>query len=188
MSSANHPDTIQASRRFFGYALSHTPESLYEDANQPKPLQLGVRVTNHLVHEALANNLFNHNELRHVGLLLTAAIDDTNTILTQEMRTRDVPLELLPLIARDERTVRSIARLAMHNEAVMRTMTSASANKHYFGLSDDMTHIRLTSNVTDATIGGCPFASSADRMPRPDPLFRRTIHFAGDLTYLAHKK
>lgn len=188
MPSEKPLDIIQTSRRFFGYALGHTPEELYEHSNKPKPYQLGAYVTDHLVHKAIESELFSRRELRHVGLLFSAALDDTRTILMQEMRERNVPLEFIPLIARDERTVTSIARLAMHNEGVMRTILSATVNKSYFGLSDDITHVQVTNNLIDAAAGGCPFAASAERVLSPDPLFRRTVHLAGDLTYLAHKK
>lgn len=188
MSSEKNFDIIQTSRRFFGYALGHSPQELYKNSNKPKGLQLGTHVTNYLVQEALANELFSSRELRHARLLFSAALDDTHSILMQEVHERNVPLKFIPLIARDERTVTSIARLAMHNEGVMRTILSATVNKSYFGLSDDLTHVKVADRLVDSVTDGCPFATSPEHTLAPDPLFRRTIHLAGDLTYLAHKK
>lgn len=181
-------DTIQASRRFFGYALGHDPKDLYERASQPKPIALGTRVTEYLVEEVFDKQLFNKEELRKAGILFAAAINDTQSILMQEVGSRNLPLEHIPLIARDPRTITSIARIAMHTDGYMRTIISPTVNKRYFNLSDDASHIEVTNNLVNAVGGGCPFAMSEDRLVRPDPLFRNTIHFAGDLTYLAYKK
>jgi hypothetical protein len=188
MSSEKNSDIIQTSRRFFGYALRHTPEELFERSNKPKPYQLGSHVASYLIHKAQDDELFSHQELRHMRLLFSAALDDTRTILMREMYERSMPIELIPLIARDERTVVSIARLALHNEGIMRTMLSTTANQDYFNLSDGMTHVQVTDKLIDSASGGCPFAASPERTLPPDPLFRRTIHLAGDLTYLVHKK
>jgi hypothetical protein len=187
MSSEIHSDIIQTSRRFFGYALRHTPEELYERSNTPKPYQLGSFVTQYLINEARESELFTRKELRQVGVLFSAALDDTRNILMQEMYDKNIPLEFVPLLARDERTVISIARLAMHNEAVMRTILSPTVNKRYFGLSEDLSHVQVTDNLIDSVSGGCPFAASPQHVLSPDPLFRRTIHNAGDLTYLSYK-
>jgi hypothetical protein len=188
MSSEINFDIIQTSRRFFGYALGHTPEELYKHSNKPKPLQLGVLVTDYLIHKAVKNELFSRKELRPIGLLFTEALDNTHSILMQEMHERNIPLEFVPLIARDERTITNIARLAMHGQGVIQTMLNATKSKDYFGLSEDMTHVQATNNLVDTATGGCPFATSPQRTPSPDPLFRRTIHLAGDLTYLSYKK
>lgn len=181
-------DIIQASRRFFGYALSHEPSDLYERALQPRPIALGTRVTDYLVSEIADKQLMTDDELRKASILFAAAINDTQTILMQEARTRTLPLEYIPLIARDPRTITSIARIAMHSDGYMRTIISPTVNKKYFNLSDDASHVQVTNNLVDAATGGCPFAASSDRVVKPDPIFRNTIHLAGDLTYLAYKK
>ena len=179
---------IQTSRRFFGYALKHTANDLYEHANKPEPYQLGAFVTAYVTQKAIDNDLFTQKELEPVELLFSAALDNTQALLMQEIHARHVPLELIPLIARDERTINSIGRLAMHGEDFMRTILDATASRRYFRLSEDMLHINTSDNLVDAVTGGCPFALSSERTLSPDPLFKRTIHLAGDLTYLAHKK
>jgi hypothetical protein len=57
----------------------------------------------------------------------------------------------------------------------------------YFDLSEDASHLTSTDKLKIPPAGGCPFASSGDRLPNPTPLFKRTIHFAADLTTLALK-
>lgn len=188
MSSEKSQDLIQASRKFFGYALSHDPKDLYKSAQKPSPTALGVRVTHYLTAKAHEHDILDAQSLRHVRLLFAAAINDTQTIITQEMHDRNLKPEYLPLIARDSRTVTSIARIAMHSEGYMRTILSPGGNRRrYFNLSDDATHVETTHNLVDAAVGGCPLASLPDRTVKPDPIFRQTIAMAGDLTFLAYK-
>jgi hypothetical protein len=188
MSRETSNDLIQASRKFFGYALAHDPIELFEQAQRPSPNALGTRITEYLTNGAAERRLITGSNLRQVSLLFAAAINDTRTIITQEMHSRQLKAEHLPLIARDARTVNSIARIAMHSEGFMQTILSPGGNRYrFFHLSEDATHVQVTHNLVDTSTGGCPFAVAADRTIKPDPIFRQTIAMAGDLTFLAYK-
>lgn len=187
MPSGNSTEVAQISRRFFGYALSHDPIELFKQTGRPAPSRLGQHVTSHLVDEAIKNHLFRKEEIEYPGELFAAAMDNTRVVLIQEIRRRKLPLDFVQLIARDERTISSIARLAMHGDGFMQTALAPASIKKYVSLSEDATHITTTKNLVDPVIGGCPFAMLSDRTTAPDPLFRRAVHFASDLTFLAYK-
>lgn len=184
--TADRPDNYQPVRKFFGFALSHNPDELYANVGEPAPIALGDTVTEHLIQAASEQQLIVDSELQRAKLLFTAAINDTQAILTEHPLTGDA-LEALPRIARDERTIHSIARLAIHRNGYVKTALSGYYKGIFFQLSEDLSHIAATERLQPNASGGCPFAMTEDRTIKPDPLFSRTIGFAGDLTYLAHK-
>ena len=176
---------IDASRKFFGFALSHEPAELYDTIKRPRPSSLATVATDYLVQNALERYILTRDDQSEVRSLFFAAVSETQTILTNLMYSHHLQIDQLPIIARDERTARTIATLALREDKVMRTHISAESQGVYFDLSEDASHIVPTDRLKIPPENGCPFASSGDRVPNPAPIFKRTIHFAADLTALA---
>ena len=184
------PDSLQTtSRKFFGYAVGHDPTELYDAIERPRPDLLASSVSDYLIEQDQLKTepILNKHTTLAIRPLFYAAINDVRTILTNQIYEHHLDVESLPILARDERTIRTIAIIAMNRDGIMRHMISPSARGMYYDLSQDESHLVPTEKLQPMPSGGCPFAANAERIPTAAPIFKRTIGFAADLTALAFK-
>lgn len=185
--SATSLNTV--SRKFFGFAVGHDPTSLYKAIEYPTPPLLASKATDYLVEQGLSKEtpIIMPGMRSVIRPLFYNAVHDVQTILTNQLQYHHLPIEALPAIARDERTMRTIAAIAMSRDGIMRTMISPTSRGIYYDLSADASHLQPTGKLHPMPSGGCPFAANTERLPDPSPIFKRTISFAADLTALALK-
>jgi hypothetical protein len=167
-------------QQLLGYATFFDPVELYDAIDRPIPDHLPSIATVYI------STRFENSRERTLDVddLLAAAISDTGRMLTTILEHHPgISIEQALIIARHERTVLAVAKIArqqlFHAELLIDKGTRA------YDLGDGEDHIETASQVTPNLRRGCPAVEISPEV-KPSPLFQRVVPWAGHLSLLAY--
>lgn len=183
------PSSIQASRKVFGFALSHDPFELYDTLNKPRPSALADSVYVRIRHDYLQRDSVAQQatsaEEKAFGLL-QRSVDQVDTLMQPYLRektaqegrefiTGKTAREWLATLAlrRDDDEMTGFANLVDFRHRNYRLVTDA-----------DHPGDRHPKTIPPHKERGCPFAGH-DGEVHIDPIFRRFVPWAGALALAA---
>lgn len=180
-------ETIQQSRKVFGFAINHDPRETYIDCGSPRPSRMARRITDYVLERFQGTSLENVDS--RVERLFFDGIEDVNTVFDHFLRCFD-PAEAEAFITSED-VCHKMALIALRSDddelSGIRAILDMRGDT--YGRVVDLTnntdpHLHAPSPDKER---GCPFAGEAGEV-HIDPLFARFVPWAGTLSLSALQK